>query len=91
MKLTVMDWRNRAAECLTAARRAATPQDKVQWLILHDAWREFADLRERGQAVFEKTAVSVPARASAGRSGAGVDNGNRLRVRLRLVTNDDAG
>jgi hypothetical protein len=88
MKMTVADWRNRASECLMAARQAATPQDKVQWLILHDAWRAFADLRERGQAVFET--APAPVRVTAGRGRAGVEGGNRLRARLTLVANNDA-
>ena len=88
MKMTVADWRDRASECLIAARRALTPQDKVQWLILHDAWREFADLRERGESVFLENAPD-PVRVTAGRGRAGVEGGNRLRARLTLVTNND--
>jgi hypothetical protein len=87
MKMTAADWRNRASECLAAARRASTPEDRLQWLILYDAWRVFADLRERGQSLFRETAAPGPARAAAGR--AGVEGGNRLRARLTLVTNND--
>lgn len=93
MKMTVTDWRNRALECLVAARRASTPQDKVQWLILHDAWCAFADLRERGQSVVITTAPDPdpdPVKVTAGRGRAGVEGGNRLRARLTLVTNNDA-
>jgi hypothetical protein len=89
MKMTVADWRDRASECLVAARRASTPQDKVQWLILHDAWCAFADLRERGQSVVIATAPD-PVRETASRARAGVEGGNRLRARLTLVTNNDA-
>jgi hypothetical protein len=93
MKMTVTDWRNRASECLVAARRASTPQDKVQWLILHDAWSAFADLRERGQSIVIATApdpAPEPVKVTAGRGRAGVEGGNRLRARLTLVTNNDA-
>jgi hypothetical protein len=89
MKMTVADWRNRASECLMAARQASTPQDKVQWLILHDAWRAFADLRERGQSVFRDGAPD-PVKVTARRDRTGVEGGNRLRARLMLVTNNDA-
>ncbi|MGB6657691.1 MAG: hypothetical protein WBE90_00960 [Xanthobacteraceae bacterium] len=89
MKMTVTDWRNRASECLVAARRASTPQDKVQWLILHDAWCAFADLRERGQSIVIATAPN-PVKVTAGRGRASVEGGNRLRARLTLVTNSDA-
>ena len=77
-----------------AARRASTPQDKVQWLILHDAWHAFADLRERGQSVSLKNAPDKnapdPVKVTAARGRAGVEGGNRLRARLTLVTNNDA-
>lgn len=72
-----------------AARRASTPQDKVQWLILHDAWREFADLRERGKPMLDDTPAAGLVKANAGRGKAVVGSGNRLRARLRLVTNSD--
>jgi hypothetical protein len=90
MKMTVADWRDRASECLVAARRASTPQDKVQWLILHDAWSAFADLRERGQSVALATAPDPVKVTAASRGHAGVEGGNRLRARLTLVTNNDA-
>lgn len=91
MKMTVADWRQRAHNCLVAAQAAPNPQAQLQWLILHDSWRKFADLRERGQSIFiEKLALGSP-RATAGRVDSPVvESGNRLRARLTLGADNDA-
>ena len=90
MKMTVADWRDRASDCMMAARRASTPHAQLQWLILSDAWHKFAELRERGQSIFIEKPLSGSISATAGRSSAVVESGNQLRARLLLVTNNDA-
>jgi hypothetical protein len=91
MKMNVADWRQRAHDCMAAAQAASNPQAQLQWLILYDSWRRFADLRERGQSIFIEKQASISATATAGRvDSAVVESGDRLRARLMLGTDSDA-
>jgi hypothetical protein len=91
MKMTVPDWRQRAQDCMAAALATSNPQAQLQWLILYDSWRKFADLRERGQFIFiERPASGSVTAATSRMDSAAVESGNKLRARLMLGTDNDA-
>jgi hypothetical protein len=90
MKLTLADWRQRAHNCLVAANAASNPEAQLQWLVLFNSWRKFADLRERGQSIFIEKPDPGSVTVTAGRTdGTAVEGGNRLRGRLMLDTDND--
>jgi hypothetical protein len=71
--MTVEEWRNRAHACKVAAERSSSPDSRLGWQELADAWLYCAELREGAKDGRKET----PSMVLAG--------GEQLRARLALV------
>jgi hypothetical protein len=84
--MTVVDWRKKAHDCMTASQRASDRDGQSGWRALSEAWLVCAEWRDRVKFDDNATRVvrAVSANADATRTGA-IGYGDRLRKQLSLM------